>query len=132
MADSGTINLKKLQISSLLVELGSCTKGIKACLLVNSDGTAIASTLSNGHSSDAQKYAPMIVTTLTISQRWGMMLCQGVLEEFTTICEDGRSQTYMIDHETALTCICEKNVNIGVLNLQMKHACANLRQILSE
>lgn len=106
--------------------------GIRACLLVNSDGTAIASTLSNGHAAEAEKYAPMIITTLTISQRWGMMSCQGALEEFVTICQEGRSQTYMIDQQTALTCICEKNVNVGVLSLQMKHACIELRQILSD
>lgn len=131
MADSGVINLKKLQISSLLVDLCSSTKGIRACLLVNSDGTTIASTLSNGHAADAEKYAPMIVTALTISQRWGMLSGQGALQEFSTTCIDGQSQTYMIDSETALTCICEKNINIGVLSLQMRHACSDLKQILS-
>jgi predicted regulator of Ras-like GTPase activity (Roadblock/LC7/MglB family) len=131
MADSGIINLRKLQISELLVELGTSTNGIRSCLLINSDGTTIASTLSNGHTSDAEKFAPMIVTVLTISQRWGLMSDQGMLEEFNTICNQGQSLTIMVDQETALTCICEKNINFGVLNHQMKLSCQKLRDALS-
>lgn len=132
MADSGIINLLKLQISDLLLELGTSTNGIRTCLLINTDGTTIASTLSNGHTADAQKYAPMIVTVLTISQRWGVMSDQGNLEEFNTMCDHGQSITLMVDQDTALTCICEKNTNIGVLNRQMKISCQKLRDLLSD
>lgn len=132
MADSGIINLRKLQISELLVELGTSTNGIRTCLLVNTDGTTIASTLSNGHAANAEKFAPMIVTVLTISQRWALMSDQGLLEEFNTICIQGQSLTILVDQDTALTCICEKNINIGVLNRQMKLSCQRLREILSE
>lgn len=133
MSDSGVLNLRKIQIENILVNLSGVTPGIRLCLVVHTDGTTVASMHPDGRNNmDVSQYAAMVVTTLTITKRWASMSSQGDLQELITMGTNGYSQIWFIDEDNALACLCDKGINIGALGVHMKIASQQLREIIEQ
>lgn len=116
----------------LLIErlktLNNASYGLEASMIVSADGLSIASALPDGM--EEARISAMSAAMLSLSESITRELQKGSLEQVYIKGENGYVLLMSIAQKAVLTVFAEENIKLGLINLIMKQAVADLEPLI--
>ncbi len=116
----------------LLIErlktLNNASYGLEASMIVSADGLSIASALPDGM--EEARISAMSAAMLSLSESITRELQKGSLEQVYIKGDTGYVLLMAIAQKAVLTVFAEENIKLGLINLIMKQAVADLEPLI--